>query len=62
MKRDVLLKKVLMDCPLCDRVHEVEERLRTASMVIKDEEVDYEEHFFFAGMRMKKRMSLNPAL
>lgn len=49
MKRDVLLKKILMDCPLCDRVHEVEERLRTASMVIKAEEVDYEEHFYFCG-------------
>lgn len=28
MERDVLLKKIHMDCPLCDKTHEVEERLR----------------------------------
>ncbi len=49
MERDVLLKKIHMDCPLCDKTHEVEERLRMTSIVIKDEEVAYEERFYFCG-------------
>lgn len=49
MEASVLIKKVHMDCPLCDRVHEVEERKRTTTMVIKGEEVTYEERFYFCA-------------
>lgn len=46
MSDSVLIRKVYMDCPLCDRVHEVEERRRTATLLIKGEEVAYEESYF----------------
>ena len=49
MEREVLLKKVHMACPLCDKTHEVEERLRRTSIVIKDEAVDYDERYYFCG-------------
>ena len=49
MDAAVLVRKVHMMCPLCDIVHEIEERMRTAAMVIKGEEVLYEERFFICG-------------
>lgn len=36
-----------MNCPLCDKKHEIEERKRTNSIVLKGEEVSYEERFYF---------------
>lgn len=42
-----LIRKIYMNCPLCDEMHEVEERERTASIKLKGEEVAYEEHFYF---------------
>lgn len=47
MIRSKLIKKVHMECPLCDHVHDVEERMRIASTIIKGEEVDYEETYYF---------------
>ncbi|RRF97072.1 MAG: DUF4065 domain-containing protein [Lachnospiraceae bacterium] len=49
MKDSTLLRKVHMDCPVCDKTHEVEERKRTTSIVIKGEEVTYEERFYFCA-------------
>ena len=45
--RAVTIKKVNMNCPVCDKVHEVEERKRKTSITIKGEEVTYEEKFYF---------------
>ena len=45
--RAVIIRKVNMDCPICDKVHEVEERKRKTSITIKGEEVSYEERFYF---------------
>ena len=42
-----VIRKVHMDCPLCDKKHDVEERKRLASITIKGDKVDYEEHFFY---------------
>ena len=47
MENSVLIKKVLMECPLCDKMHEVEERKRSATMIIKGEEVIYEEKYYY---------------
>lgn len=47
MMRHNLIKRVHMECPLCDRVHDVEERVRIASTIIKGEEVEYEETYYF---------------
>ena len=49
MKASTLIRKVHMNCPLCDKTHEVEERKRTTSIIIKDEEVTYEERFYFCA-------------
>lgn len=38
-----------MNCPLCDKIHEVEERKRMTSIVLKGEEVTYEERFYFCA-------------
>lgn len=49
MEFNTLVKKIHMDCPLCDKVHEVEERKRNAIITIKGEEVAYEERFYFCA-------------
>ena len=41
------LRRITMDCPLCDKRHEVEEKTRTTYTIIKDEEVAYVETFYF---------------
>ena len=45
MKHSILLGKITMECPLCDKVHEIERRKRTAVTIIKGEEIAYEEHY-----------------
>lgn len=42
-----LIRRVHLDCPICGKTHEVEERQRMASMVIKGEEVSYKERYYF---------------
>ena len=45
----VLIRKIHMDCPLCDKTHEVEERKRLATITLKGEKVTYEERFYFCS-------------
>ena len=42
-----LIRKIQMECPLCDEIHEIEERTRIAKTIIKGEEVKYEETYYF---------------
>lgn len=49
METNTLLRTVHMNCPLCDKTHEVEERKRITSIVLKGEEVTYEERFYFCA-------------
>lgn len=49
MEGNTLLRKVHMNCPLCGRAHEVEERKRVTSIVLKGEKVTYEERFYFCA-------------
>ena len=49
MGEDRLIRKIQMDCPLCDKTHEVEERSRIATIEIKGMEVSYEETYFRCG-------------
>ena len=51
MEASKVIRKVYMDCPLCDKKHDVEERKRLASITIKGDKVDYEEHFFLLHKR-----------
>lgn len=49
MMASTQIRKIHMDCPICDRTHEVEERRRITSTTIKGEEVFYEERFYFCA-------------
>ena len=49
MEKTVLLKKIQMKCPVCEKVHEVEERKRVATTIIKDEKIDYEEKYYYCA-------------
>lgn len=49
MENSILIRKVHMNCPLCDKMHEIEERKHTTSITIKGEEVFYEERFYFCA-------------
>ncbi len=49
MANSTLIRKIHMSCPLCDRTHEIEERKRTTTIIIKGEEVTYEERFYFCA-------------
>lgn len=42
-----IIRRIQMECPICDKVHEIEERTRTVKTIIKGEEVNYEENYFF---------------
>jgi len=49
METYTLIRKIHTDCPLCDKVHEIEERKRAAALIIKGEQVTYEERFYFCA-------------
>lgn len=44
-----LIRKVHMLCPLCDKTHEVEERVRPATVTIKGSPVTYDERYFYCA-------------
>lgn len=49
MEASTLIRKIHMDCPLCDKVHDVEERKRMTTITLKGVEVAYEEKFYFCA-------------
>lgn len=49
MEANTLIRKIHMNCPLCGKIHEVEERKRITTTMIKGEEVSYEERFYFCA-------------
>ena len=49
MEASTLIRKVHMDCPLCDKKHEVEERKRFATITLKGDKVTYEEKYYFCA-------------
>lgn len=46
METKKLIKKIYMDCPLCDKTHEIKEYERLTTMPIKGIDVTYIEHFY----------------
>lgn len=44
-----LIRKIQMECPLCDKIHEIEERTRIAKTIIKGKEIGYSENFYFCA-------------
>lgn len=49
MEDSALIRKIHMSCPLCDKIHEIEERKRITTITLKGEEVNYEERFYFCA-------------
>lgn len=49
MAENKIIRKIRMECPLCDKVHDIEERVRVTKTIIKDEEVDYKENYYFCS-------------
>ncbi len=47
METNILIRRFHGQCPLCDKMHEIEERKRTTITIIKGEEVAYDERFCF---------------
>ncbi len=47
MEANTLIRKIHMSCPLCNKIHEIEERKRITTATVKGEEVAYEERFYF---------------
>lgn len=43
---DTLIRKVRMDCPICDKIHDVEERERMAILTVKGGKVTYRERYY----------------
>lgn len=46
MKKEYGSKNVKMDCPICNKVHELEIKTRETQGFIKGEVVEYEERYF----------------
>lgn len=42
-----ITKRIYMECPICGGIHEIEERSRTTTAIIKGEEVTYNERFYY---------------
>ena len=49
MDSNHLIRKIQMECPLCDKVHDIEERTRVVNTVIKGEKVNYIEKYYFCS-------------
>lgn len=47
MDKSYLIERIERDCPLCNKTHFIEKRKRESLMVVKNEEVTYEEVYFF---------------
>ena len=46
MEGNYLIKTIVIECPLCDKEHEIEERKRISHITIKGEVVEYEETYY----------------
>lgn len=46
MSNNILIRKIDMECALCAKNHQVEERKRITKAIIKNEEVDFEEIYY----------------
>lgn len=50
MNNDFLISIIEMDCPICNKVHKLEQRKRMAQSIVKDEVVEYEEIYFLCPL------------
>jgi putative zinc finger/helix-turn-helix YgiT family protein len=61
MNKDYLVRTIERDCPICDKVHSVEERKRIAQAVVKDEVVDYEQVYYYCPLSGEEENEFVPA-
>ncbi len=47
MAADMLIEKIYMSCPLCGKMHDVGKMRRRTYTIIKDENVEYDETYYF---------------
>lgn len=47
MDKSSLVRKEIMACPLCNKIHELEERKREACTIINGTKVTYIKHYLF---------------
>lgn len=59
MEKSVLIRKNSYDCPLCDTTHEVEERERTTTILIKERILPIRRDFIFVPMWKKRERVCN---
>ncbi|OLN32462.1 type II TA system antitoxin MqsA family protein [Desulfosporosinus metallidurans] len=50
MNKDYLVRTIEMDCPLCNKIHAIEERKGTTQAIIKNEVVDYEQVYYCCAL------------
>lgn len=46
MNKSKLIRKFSMECPICNKIHKIEERKRITEIIIKNVKVDYEETYY----------------
>jgi len=61
MNNSTLLRKIHMDCPICGMTHEVEERIRHATVKLKDVPVSYDERYYFCENASEDENEFAPA-
>ena len=50
MNKDYLISTIEKDCPICNKVHLLEQRKRLSQSIVKDEIVDYDEVYFLCSL------------
>lgn len=61
MNEGNLLKKIQMDCPICDKEHELEMRMRHTEGIVKGVNVDYDEIFLLCPVTDEEDNEFVPA-
>ena len=46
MDNSKFVRKFSMECPICNKIHEIEERKRITEIIIKNVKVNYEETYY----------------
>ena len=58
---DQLLDQIMMDCPICNKKHNVEKRLRQTQALFKGEIIHYEEQYFLCSETEEEENEFVPA-
>lgn len=55
-KKDRLIRKVYMNCPICDKPHNVEEHVSMSKMTVHGLSVEYQEHFYLCNHAIRDKV------